>query len=223
MNEESIYSPRNPKSSFSYEDIVSTLEYLHALRNRELFTDRGQEKNITTQSDWRNSTYFSEILAKKYYFTDRNFQDAVSGVVEAWKKNPEGFSHIFETSQGSIYFMLEDGKCIRFKRSKLIWVVERTLIFDHVFFLPEYVFTVLNDLHEKGELQEGIFELSQSESGILAYMVPAENFHPFEFRLHKYANDIKFSYDNNVLRFNKESGPFASGYHLGHKIVNLIK
>jgi hypothetical protein len=218
MNETSfsLSTPEASTPKFTFQDIQTTLEYLSILKNRDLFA-KGSE------TDWTGKTYQSDITDKTYQFSDRNFQEAVARVVEGWKKNLEGFAHVFQTSKGSIYFMLADKSCVRFKSDGSTWAKDSIKVMEHIFFLPEQQYAELLELHQQGLLQDAIPTLSAREQGIQAYSVPEAGLYPFEFRLRGYANEIDFQHTDGVLRITENSGPFASGYHLGHKIEAVLK
>lgn len=84
MNEITFSLP-DANTIFSVRDVETTLEYLNSLKMKDLFSLSNQAASPTPQPNWIGTTYYSST-DKEYQFSDRNFQEAVSSVVDAWKK-----------------------------------------------------------------------------------------------------------------------------------------
>ncbi len=209
---------QSAETYFTVDDVETTLEYLNRLRKAE--------HSLSPETQNKKISYLSYITDKRYELLEESFQEGVDTVISAWLENREGFLSIFSTEHGSLYFVLKDGQTVRFKQKQGKWDKNsQIVIMDHIFYLPEQTFKDFAEAHLNGYFQDYIQDFIADKRGFPAQEKPEVGFHPFEFRLHEYANDISFIYEpkKGQLRITGESGPFASGYHLGHSIHKIHK
>jgi hypothetical protein len=191
----------NIDSMFTIDDVFEELQRLNEIRLRSSVFRIGKSQDTATED---------------------SYEDEIQKLIETWEKQKEKFRYVFETEKGSKYFVLNDGKVIRFKKKYGKWdIVNGVNITEHIVFLDEKTFNELLEIDRDYGLQDEIVRIS-SDRGIPVSESPEEGLYPFDFRLYNYSNKISFSIKDGVLRITDELGPFASGYHFGHKIVGIL-
>lgn len=147
-------------------------------------------------------------------------QEIVKKFTEKLKNEKEKFQNIFETENGSLYFITKNGESLRIKKDGNEAKIQP--ICRKVFFVEEKTFN---------ELMENRRYLDEY---LLAHKIktcPAKTgAHPFEFQIIGFP-EIIYEVNEGELKIHGtkyEKGEeiqksFVSGFHLGHKIINIIK
>jgi len=143
-------------------------------------------------------------------------QTLLKKFIEQQIEKKDTYKNIFRTEQGSIYFILETGESLRIKNTaeeKL----EVQPILNHIYFIDRDQRDKLEEMRQQDSLQENIInkpiQIHPCKTGLI----------PFEFGIEG-MQEIHVIKKNDVITITGDNyGSFASGYHIGHKIIEMIK
>lgn len=179
-------------------------------RTERIFNDKGERDRVKER----------EIIQKK-------INEFISDI-ENKKELQEYFSKIFKTEKGSIYLIAEDGSCLRIKKhtGKTRDVFTRSEfsfepVTSHIHFINDQTRSKIEQMYAEGTLREGIKDI---DIPTIPYdeITGNDDVYPFDFGILNYVEEINTELeDNGNLKIKNES--FGSGFHLGHKITEIIK
>jgi len=171
-----------------------------------------------------DADYLYERYADKK-FTWQEYLDLVhqlhQNLVEKFIADKEKLAHIFQTEQGSYYFVLRSGHSWRIKSE------ERGLtsqpIIDNIFFIDKKTAREILDDHSRGDAQN----LIDREIKCVDYQKGAC---PFEIGIHNY-NRPAIEKAGRYIRIlgtmppdrDKLEKQISCGTHIGHEITEIIK
>jgi len=156
---------------------------------------------------WERNASFDEREEKKQYLL-RDF-------AEKQISEKERYENIFRTEQGSIYFTLPTGESLRIKQRGDEWKLQP--LCRKVFYVDSQQGEDLLLMLRSNNFQEEIIgaPIKTVSCGIGAM--------PVEFGI-THMPEIKFSEEPGEIIIKGDSmGVFASGYHQGHPITEIIK
>jgi hypothetical protein len=140
--------------------------------------------------------------------------------IEKLKREKDKFQHVFETESGSVYFVAQTGESIRFKNEN--GKIKDQPIVRKTFFISEEV---------SGELMKNRKNMDEyllsNEITLCSFDLGTR---PLEFWIIGFP-EIVYECSNGKLQIKgtkrddkeKIDKVFASGFHVGHKITNIIK
>ena len=172
------------------------------------------EMSLFVDEMWEAGVDTKEIISKKREFLE-NF-------VEKLKTMKEKFKFIFETENGSIYFVSKNGKSWRFKKEEgEDYFSDQPILNKIIFISPEEREKYL-EIQNTPLFQELLVGYSFQKSDI------SKGFFPLEIGAQGF-REVVFEETEKTLKIigtkiNDEVEPiFASGIHLGHSISNIFK
>jgi hypothetical protein len=158
--------------------------------------------------------FFEELRKMKRSLTE--------GFINELKKEKDRFKHIFETEKGSIYFVTENGESLRFKNDGK--EIKDQPILKKIFFIEEAMSTEISQARASMETD---YYVLNNKIKICNFRVGAC---PLEFWMASDSNEVVYQEDGKnleILGIKRENGEeeraFYGGFHIGHKINNIIK
>ena len=178
---------------------------LEELKNkRQKFLDLMYEFEIDLEKDYK----WYDVYTKKQQL----LFDFIKTELE---KHKNEYSNIFQTTNGSIYFVLDSGESYRIKYTDSNGYDEQPIC-DKIFFV---------DSKTKTEIEEAK-NYFQPEKKLLnkdwKTFPCKEGVFPIEFGIERFPK-INFSEKKDYINISgDEQGSFASGIHIGHSVIKEI-
>lgn len=156
---------------------------------------------------WTKHTPVAEIQNRE--------QELIQALIERQIAEAKRYQNIFRTANGSIYFVFSTGESLRIKKTGE--GLRPQPIFDHIYYVDKDQLDELLEMRRQDTLQDEIIgkriRIAPCSLGIT----------PFEFGIQGYFPQSVTQEPNSITILGDKSGVFASGYHLGHPITELIK
>lgn len=171
------------------------------------------------------------ILIKDSHLPDINFANTSiqlnkdgKVLIQELLKEKDLFKHIFKTEKGSIYFTLKTGESLRIKYNENKKCFEAQPLLNKIIFVDEKEADIISSKRKSGEEMEYFFNSGINKTSYKKGAIP------IEIGING-KKQIEFSErDDNIKILGTRSDDgcklyhfFASGYHIGHKITEIIK
>lgn len=183
-----------------------------SFERREAVTFSELKKAVKNVTDLEMQLYENDSV--NFTAKEQILQQKIESLILNCIEKKTRFKHIFYTEKGSVYFVTQEGSSLRIKKEDNKYTIQPFC--HHIIFLSEEVRNRINLLRDSGWLQENIInqEIQTVECLVGAY--------PFEFGIEGFYPILVKEHSGVIQILGDEEGMFASGYHLGHKITEVI-
>ncbi len=214
---------------------------------------RDSENNQLAQAEITQNFYtpdeLDKLLVQKYksfprYFNYKNnegktdeatyksaYDEAVRGLIDNLIKEQSRFSHIFQTDQGSVYFILPTGHSQRIKaEGGKFGLGSRQFMTKEIFFISpaeqERIFNIVREAQERryNALLGTAIQTVPLSVGSHPVELNIEGYNPiFDARLERWEGSVIINGGGNELGIPNHAPQISNGIHIGHKITRVIK